>query len=264
MTLVCFPLQLAIAPFAMAEFTASDFSGKRGEPEEAEVDKMYKIVLVGDSGVGKSNLLKRFTKDEFSFDSKSTIGVEFATKVLRIKDKVIKVQLWDTAGQERFRAMTGTYYKKARGALIVYDITSKESFDSVKKWLEEVQNNERTDSEEPIVRLIIGNKSDRADQRAVETETAMEFAKEHEVSFLETSAMAAIGVDEAFRELISQIYKKDSASREKPLKKNNAKGGAALGGGESLMPKTAAKKSGTVSLGAKKGAKKDASKEKCC
>ena len=104
-----------------------------------DYDYLFKVVLIGDSGVGKSNLLSRFTRNEFSLESKSTIGVEFATRSMNVDGKTIKAQIWDTAGQERFRAVTSAYYRGAVGALIVYDITRGHTFDNVARWLEELR-----------------------------------------------------------------------------------------------------------------------------
>ena len=104
--------------------------------ENDEYDYLFKIVLIGDSGVGKSNLLSRFTKNEFNLESKATIGVEFATKAITLENgQHVKAQIWDTAGQERYRAITSTYYRGALGALLVYDITRSKSFESVERWL---------------------------------------------------------------------------------------------------------------------------------
>ncbi|KAK8476415.1 hypothetical protein V6N11_068368 [Hibiscus sabdariffa] len=104
-----------------------------------DYDYLFKVVLIGDSGVGKSNLLSRFTKNEFSLESKSTIGVEFATRSIRVDDKVVKAQIWDTAGQERYRAITSAYYRGAVGALLVYDVTRHVTFENVERWLKELR-----------------------------------------------------------------------------------------------------------------------------
>ncbi|KAJ8503750.1 hypothetical protein OPV22_004636 [Ensete ventricosum] len=128
-----------------------------------EYDYLFKIVLIGDSGVGKSNILSRFTRNEFCLDSKSTIGVEFATKTLQIEGKTIKAQIWDTAGQERYRAITSAYYRGAVGALLVYDITKKQTFDNVRRWLRELRDH----ADSNIVIMMVGNKSDLHHLRAV-------------------------------------------------------------------------------------------------
>ena len=105
-----------------------------------DYDYLFKVVLIGDSGVGKSNLLSRFTRNEFCLESKSTIGVEFATRSLEVDGKTIKAQIWDTAGQERYRAITSAYYRGAVGALLVYDITKSETYADVEKWLKELRD----------------------------------------------------------------------------------------------------------------------------
>ena len=129
-----------------------------------DFDYIFKVVLIGDSGVGKSNLLSRFTRNEFNLESKSTIGVDFATRSLDTPDgKTIKAQIWDTAGQERYRAITSAYYRGALGALLVYDITKSKTFESVNQWLQEL----RDYSESNIVVMIVGNKIDLAQLRQV-------------------------------------------------------------------------------------------------
>ena len=133
---------------------------------------VYKVVLIGDSGVGKSNLLWRFTNDKFSVESKATLGVEFASKSLRIGNKNIVAQIWDTAGQERYRSITKAYYKEAVAALIVYDITKINSFKNVEKWLKELQDH----AECQMAVGLIGNKCDLEQARAVKAKEAEEFA----------------------------------------------------------------------------------------
>ncbi|VFQ97117.1 unnamed protein product [Cuscuta campestris] len=130
---------------------------------DEDYDYLFKVVLIGDSGVGKSNLLSRFTKNEFSSESKSTIGVEFATRTIQVDDKVIKAQIWDTAGQERYRAITSAYYRGAVGALLVYDITRKVTFENVQRWLKELRDH----TDQNIVVMLAGNKSDLRHLRAV-------------------------------------------------------------------------------------------------
>mmetsp|Transcript_24752 Transcript_24752/g.35654 ORF Transcript_24752/g.35654 Transcript_24752/m.35654 type:complete len:212 (-) Transcript_24752:306-941(-) len=170
-------------------------------------DYLYKIVLVGDSGVGKSNLLTRFTKNEFNYDSRTTIGVEFATSIIKVEDKVIKAQIWDTAGQERYRAITKAYYRGAFGALILYDISKKNTFESVEKWLKELKDN----SDNDMVIMLVGNKSDLTNQRQVRTDEGKAFASTNELNFIETSALDASNVNEAFTEILTEIYKQKQA-----------------------------------------------------
>ena len=123
---------------------------------DEEYDYLFKVVLIGDSGVGKSNLLSRFTRNEFNLESKSTIGVEFATKSITAEGKTIKAQIWDTAGQERYRAITSAYYRGAVGALLVYDISKQGTFQNVERWLKELRDH----AERNIVVMLVGNKSD--------------------------------------------------------------------------------------------------------
>ena len=124
---------------------------------------MFKLVLVGDSEVGKSQLLLRYTKDQFTIKSQSTIGVEFVAQTVRIEDVLIRAQIWDTAGQERYRAITNTYYRQAIGVLLVYDISRRASFESIDKWLNEV----RDDADEKVEIILVGNKSDLGNRRQV-------------------------------------------------------------------------------------------------
>ncbi|CAN6347360.1 unnamed protein product, partial [Urochloa humidicola] len=167
-----------------------------------EYSYLFKMVLIGDSGVGKSNILSRFTRNHFSLDSKSTIGVEFATKSLQMEGKTIKAQIWDTAGQERYRAITSAYYRGAVGALLVYDITKRQSFDNVHRWLRELRDH----ADSSIVIMMVGNKSDLTHLRAVSDDEGKALAEKEGLFFLETSAMEAVNVEEAFQTIISEVY----------------------------------------------------------
>ncbi|KAK1393338.1 Guanine nucleotide regulatory protein [Heracleum sosnowskyi] len=167
-----------------------------------DYDYLFKIVLIGDSGVGKSNLLSRFTRNEFSLESKSTIGVEFATRSINVDDKVVKAQIWDTAGQERYRAITSAYYRGAVGALLVYDVTRNVTFENVGRWLKELRDH--TDSN--IVIMLVGNKADLRHLRAVSTEDATAFAEKESTFFMETSALESTNVEDAFTEVLTQIH----------------------------------------------------------
>merc|ERR1719189_3217575 len=179
-------------------------------------DYLFKIVLLGDSSVGKSNLLSRFTRDEFDLESRSTIGVEFASKTVTHSGKVMKAQIWDTAGQERYHAIAGPYYRGAVGALLVYDISRRASFDSIERWHKELLD--RTDA--AVAVMLVGNKSDLAQQRAVLEEEAKALAEKHGLSgFIETSALDASNVEEAFLRLLADIYarqNKPAASKAPP------------------------------------------------
>jgi Ras-related protein Rab-11A len=174
-----------------------------GYKTEDEYDYLFKLVLIGDSGVGKSNLLSRFTRNEFNLESKSTIGVEFATKSLKIDGKVIKAQIWDTAGQERYRAITSAYYRGAVGALLVYDVTRRSTFENVVRWLKELRDH----TDPNLVVMLIGNKSDLRHLVAVSTEDGKSFAERESLYFMETSALEATNVESAFTEALTQIYR---------------------------------------------------------
>ncbi|KAL9243723.1 hypothetical protein vseg_017578 [Gypsophila vaccaria] len=173
-----------------------------GYKAEEEYDYLFKLVLIGDSGVGKSNLLSRFTKNEFNLESKSTIGVEFATRSLTLHSKVVKAQIWDTAGQERYRAITSAYYRGAVGALLVYDVTRKVTFENTARWLRELRDH----TDPNIVVMLIGNKSDLRHLVAVSTEEGKVFAEQEGLFFMETSALEATNVEQAFAEVLTQIH----------------------------------------------------------
>ncbi|KAK4254468.1 hypothetical protein QN277_009846 [Acacia crassicarpa] len=171
-------------------------------PDE-EYDYLFKVVLIGDSGVGKSNLLSRFTRNEFCLESKSTIGVEFATRTLEVEGRTIKAQIWDTAGQERYRAITSAYYRGALGALLVYDVTKPTTFENVSRWLKELRDH----ADANIVIMLIGNKTDLKHLRAVATEDAQSYAEKEGLSFIETSALEATNVEKAFQTILAEIYR---------------------------------------------------------
>merc|ERR1711976_815031 len=175
--------------------------GKMGTKDD-EYDYLFKVVLIGDSGVGKSNLLSRFTRNEFNLESKSTIGVEFATRSIQVEGKTIKAQIWDTAGQERYRAITSVYYRGAVGALLVYDIAKHATFKNVERWLTELRDN----ADRNIVIMLVGNKNDLRHLREVPTEEAQEFAEKNKLSLIETSALDSTNVDLAFQNILTEIY----------------------------------------------------------
>ncbi|KAL1823597.1 hypothetical protein ACET3Z_010375 [Daucus carota] len=169
---------------------------------DEDCDYLFKAVLIGDSAVGKSNILSRISRNEFQLDSKPTIGVEFAYRNVKVGDKLIKAQIWDTAGQERFRAITSSYYRGALGALLVYDITRKNTFESLKKWLHELREFGNPD----MVIVLVGNKSDLSDSRQVVVEDGQTLAQLEGLCFMETSAKENINVEEAFLSMINRIY----------------------------------------------------------
>ncbi|KAM8826962.1 ras-related protein Rab-11A-like [Synchiropus picturatus] len=168
---------------------------------------VFKVVLIGESGVGKSNLLSRFTKNEFNHDSRTTIGVEFSTRTIELDGLTVKAQIWDTAGLERYRAITSAYYRGAVGALLVYDITKHLTYESVERWLKELY--EHADAH--IVVMLVGNKCDLESERAVPTEEAKDFADKNGILFLETSALLSTNVEAAFNNVLAEIHKKVSS-----------------------------------------------------
>ena len=172
------------------------------EEEFNNYDLLYKIIIIGDTCVGKSNILSRYLKNEFKEDSKSTVGVELGTKFLKIKGTGAKVQIWDTAGQERYRSITSSYYKGSHGCFIVYDITNEISFDNVEKWYEQAQKEASKD----VSVILVGNKCDLENERKVPKEKGEEKAKSFNCPFFETSALSKVNIDDIFNEMVNNIY----------------------------------------------------------
>ncbi|XP_056619043.1 ras-related protein Rab-25b [Triplophysa dalaica] len=168
---------------------------------------VFKVVLIGESGVGKSNLLSRFTKNEFNHDSRTTIGVEFSTRTLQLNGLTIKAQIWDTAGLERYRAITSAYYRGAVGALLVYDISRHLTYESAERWLKELYDH----ADPHIVVMLVGNKTDLSAERSVPTEDAKDFAEKNGLLFMETSALESTNVEAAFNTVLTEIHKKVSS-----------------------------------------------------
>lgn len=169
-----------------------------------EYDYLFKLLLIGDSSVGKSCLLLRFADDSYVDSYISTIGVDFKIRTVELDGKTVKLQIWDTAGQERFRTITSSYYRGAHGIIIVYDVTEMESFNNVKQWLNEIDRY----ANESVCKLLVGNKCDMVENKVVSTETAKAFAEELGIPFLETSAKDSINVEQAFLTMAGEIKKK--------------------------------------------------------
>ncbi|OQR96010.1 Rab1 family GTPase (PiYpt1), partial [Thraustotheca clavata] len=167
-------------------------------------DYLFKLLLIGDSGVGKSCLLLRFADDTYTESYISTIGVDFKIRTIELDGKTIKLQIWDTAGQERFRTITSSYYRGAHGIIVVYDVTDQESFNNVKQWLHEIDRY----ACENVNKLLVGNKSDLTAKRVVSTDAAKDFADSLGIEFLETSAKNAANVEKAFMMMAAQIKKR--------------------------------------------------------
>ncbi|KAF9483836.1 GTP-binding protein ypt1 [Pholiota conissans] len=167
----------------------------------SEYDYLFKLLLIGDSGVGKSCLLLRFADDTYTESYISTIGVDFKIRTIELEGKTVKLQIWDTAGQERFRTITSSYYRGAHGIIVVYDVTDNDTFTNVKQWLQEIDRY----ASEGVNKLLVGNKSDLTSKKVVEYSVAKEFADQLNIPFLETSAKNATNVEQAFLTMAKQI-----------------------------------------------------------
>ncbi|SPQ98958.1 unnamed protein product (mitochondrion) [Plasmodiophora brassicae] len=196
-------------------------SGRTMASMKRDYDYLFKLVLIGDSGVGKSCLLLRFADDSFTDSYISTIGVDFRFRTVNIDNKMVKLQIWDTAGQERFRTITSAYYRGAHGIILVYDVTSSGSFDHVEEWLLEVNRHASAST----IKLLIGNKADLVDQKQVTEETAKKFADKLGITLLETSAKNSTNVEAAFLTMARELIAARVAEQAP------GKGGVSLQGG---------------------------------
>jgi len=176
----------------------------KSDMAKKQYDLLFKLLLIGDSGVGKTCILYRFSDDAFNTTFISTIGIDFKIKTIELRGKKIKLQIWDTAGQERFHTITTSYYRGAMGIMLVYDITNVKSFDNIAKWLRNIDEH----ASEEVVKMILGNKCDMSDRRVVSKERGEKIAIDHQIRFLETSAKANINIDKAFYDLAEAILDK--------------------------------------------------------
>ncbi|XP_028402311.1 ras-related protein Rab-8A-like [Dendronephthya gigantea] len=176
-------------------------------------DFLFKLLLIGDSGVGKTCVLFRFSEDAFNSTFISTIGIDFKIRTIELDGKKIKLQIWDTAGQERFRTITTAYYRGAMGIMLVYDITNEKSFDNIKNWIRNIEEHASSDVE----KMVLGNKCDMDDRRQVSKTKGEQLAVEYGIKFMETSAKASINVEEAFYALARDI----KAKMDKKLEDQN-------------------------------------------
>ncbi|XP_045483348.1 ras-related protein Rab-8A isoform X2 [Harmonia axyridis] len=184
-------------------------------------DYLFKLLLIGDSGVGKTCVLFRFSEDAYNTTFISTIGIDFKIRTIELDGKKIKLQIWDTAGQERFRTITTAYYRGAMGIMLVYDITNEKSFENIKNWIRNIEENASADVE----KMLLGNKCELEEKRQVSKERGEQLAVEYGIKFIETSAKASIRVEEAFYTLARDI----KAKMEKKLEASNPpKGGHQL------------------------------------
>jgi len=182
-------------------------------PESTE---MLKLLLIGDSGVGKSCLLSRFTDKKLDTTFISTIGIDFKVRHVSVDGNPVKLELWDTAGQERFRSITNAYYRGAMGIIIVYDVTNSESFKAIKVWLDNIQRL----ASDGVAKMVIANKIDLKDRRVVTTEEGKALAQEAKLPYYETSAKSGSGVEESFMTFVTEIARQRREKRQKALLKN--------------------------------------------
>lgn len=182
-----------------------------------EYDHLFKLLIIGDSGVGKSSLLLRFADNTFSGSYITTIGVDFKIRTLEIDGEKVKLQIWDTAGQERFRTITSTYYRGTHGVIVVYDVTNGESFANVKRWLHEIDQNC-----EMVNRILVGNKNDDPERKVVLTEDAQRFAEQMKIKLFETSAKENINVEEMFNEITRMVLQSKKEHKERQQGGDNA------------------------------------------
>ena len=174
-------------------------------------DCLFKLLIIGESGVGKTCLLLRFTDDSFTANHLTTIGIDFKIKIISLENKLIKLQIWDTAGQERFRTITKTYYKGAHGIILTYDVTDSNSFKNIRNWIKQIEANAQTG----VCKVLVGNKCDKPD-RVVPYEEGEKLAKDFNMSFFEASAKTNQNVNEVFNFLTSEILKNDSSKNASP------------------------------------------------
>jgi len=205
-----------------------------------------KVVLLGDSGVGKTSVSTRYVQATFAEDQPSTIGASFLTKRVVVGDWRVKLSIWDTAGAERFRSMTPMYYRSSQAADVMYDVGCEETFAGVESWINELRDNVLED----IVIAIVGNKCDLPEEkREVQTVTGQEFAAKHDCLFRETSALSNIGIDDLFQEISAELVKKrQSAAPAAP---------AAGGQGGKAAPQGNAKENNTLFINGDNNAKKN-------
>ena len=173
------------------------------DEEEAEDDyNLYKILVLGDTSVGKSCLLLRFCDNSFQEAHLTTIGLDFRLKTINLKDdRKVKIQIWDTAGEDRFRSITRNYYKGAKGILLIFDVTEKETFTHVRDWIERIHE----ESPEGITICLVGNKIDMNESRVISNEEGKKIADEFKIPYFETSAKSNIGVEEVFTYLVKEV-----------------------------------------------------------
>ena len=182
-----------------------------------DYDYLFKVLLIGNSSVGKSSLLLRFVDNQWSDLFVPTIGVDFKIRTMEIDNKNVKLQIWDTAGQERFKNITASYYRGAHGIFVVYDISDTESFKNINNWLIEIEKNANIN----VYKILVGNKCDLEDKRTVSYQQGKELAETYGMQFIETSAKSNTNVDEAFHLLGKEVMKLSLNDKEKNFGNKN-------------------------------------------
>ena len=175
------------------------------EDDDKKYDYIFKLILIGSSGVGKTSILQRYIQKIFNDDYTCTIGVDFFMKSMKIDDKLIKLQLWDTAGTEKFKSITTGYYRGANAAFIVFDLTSRQSFESVSEWIENYYKYSNPDYERHVI--LIGNKSDLKNERIITEDEIDDFVKLNKIKYFETSAKNGENIDECFLFIAEKLMK---------------------------------------------------------
>ena len=192
---------------------------------DTELEYLMKIIIVGDSGVGKTNLLERYIKNEFRESNRNTVGVDFMAKKMRINNQSVKIQFWDTAGQEKYKSISSAYYKSTQGVILVYDVTSRKSFLNIGKWLQDIK--EHTDND--ILYLLVGNKTDLVKDRQVTQEEAGKYAEENNLFFMEVSAKenqnqcVNMAFEILFKEILGNLVEKDEGFVEESVQSQETK-----------------------------------------
>merc|ERR1711976_1045516 len=227
LTAICTKENPVLNRHYIQDLLIEDNSPKTNAKMNPEYDYLFKLLLIGDSGVGKSCLLLRFADDTYTDSYISTIGVDFKIRTIELDGKVIKLQIWDTSGQERFRTITSSYYRGAHGIIVVYDVTDQVSFNNVRQWLQEIERY----ACENVNKLIVGNKNDLTTKKVVDFNTAKEFADSLDIPFIETSAKNATNVEKAFMTMAAEIKRKGSGTL------TGASGSRVkISGGQSIKP----------------------------
>lgn len=197
-----------------------------GMAERKDYDYLFKLLIIGDSGVGKSSLLLRFADNTFSGTYISTIGVDFKIRTIEIDNERVKLQIWDTAGQERFRTITSTYYRGAHGVIIVYDVTNGDSFHNISRWLQEIDQNCEVEN-----KILVGNKNDDPSLKVVLTKDAQRVAELMKIQMFETSAKENINVEEMFLAITKMVLRTKKEQLNRQTNEKNAIKIAKGGGG---------------------------------